>query len=797
MATEKKIKGVIIPRHDTAKNWAKAVNFTPNDGELIIYSKDSAEDLSRGYYLNDGGARLDSISIGGKNYPVVPSDVVRFKFGNGTDNVNVLPFVTTDVDLSDYATEDWVENYVSEHGGGTIDEEYLVGKKTTEGGEIFNDYVNNKALNQLAHAEGNKATAGSKAFTIEDVNKDNKQYKLDSVDGLDIGDIYSAHILYTDNTSEQVEDYGKITAIIGNWVTVDNFKCEKEFLLYPVYMWMEDGYDTEKNTFRIKRKPNVGTRNIGFMTHAEGYQTMAVSKAAHAEGRGTIAFGSWSHAEGNRTVAHYSAHSEGVNTQALGESSHAEGKNNISSGSASHSEGEGNTASGDYSHAEGYNTKAIGQHSHVEGLDSQAEGYASHAEGRYTFSKGNYSHSEGMNTEALGDYSHAEGYENTTSGKHSHVEGSYNDVIGGDSHAEGHNQYVNGWASHAEGGENNVVGNHSHAEGYSNTISTSSAHAEGYNNDLSGEYSHAEGSYNTINASAENAHVEGSNNIASGNSAHVEGRYNRTDGAASHAEGEGTYAEGWASHAEGHNTIAHNAYSHAEGIYNKIFKSTALNLYNGTANTTNGVTINSVGQVEFDLSVGETDSHYRMFALNDNFAGQTLSSLHLIFKLNTPIEFYIFALTDLNKISEAGGKTQLHWEKISTVPSDNIFKFVKDNINIPEDKPYLAFKFRHVDTTNSNEKITMTYAAINDKETIDTDVIHSVGNGSGDKDRRNAFTIFKDGHAEVQMQGATSNSVVLKSTLESAINNKIKVYNSEEDIPDNLPEGTIILICEI
>lgn len=127
MATEKKIKGVIIPRHDIAKNWAKAVNFVPNDGELIIYSKDSAEDLARGYYLDDQNKRLDLVTIGGKTYPVQPSNIVRFKFGNGIDNVNVLPFTTTEVDLSSYATMDFVRTELSK-----VDNQIIVSETEPE-----------------------------------------------------------------------------------------------------------------------------------------------------------------------------------------------------------------------------------------------------------------------------------------------------------------------------------------------------------------------------------------------------------------------------------------------------------------------------------------------------------------------------------------------------------------------------------------------------------------------------------------------------------------------------------------
>lgn len=52
----------IRQKHDTAANWASAVNFTPLAGELIVYDADDTT-----------------------TYP-------RFKVGNGQDNINDLPF---------------------------------------------------------------------------------------------------------------------------------------------------------------------------------------------------------------------------------------------------------------------------------------------------------------------------------------------------------------------------------------------------------------------------------------------------------------------------------------------------------------------------------------------------------------------------------------------------------------------------------------------------------------------------------------------------------------------------------
>ena len=68
----------IRQKHDTAANWASAVNFTPMAGELIVYDADSTT-----------------------SYP-------RFKVGNGQDNINNLPYsdehYVLDTELGGYVT---------------------------------------------------------------------------------------------------------------------------------------------------------------------------------------------------------------------------------------------------------------------------------------------------------------------------------------------------------------------------------------------------------------------------------------------------------------------------------------------------------------------------------------------------------------------------------------------------------------------------------------------------------------------------------------------------------------------
>lgn len=86
----KQIKGVVVPRHDTAINWAQAKSFVPRDGELIVYSADS-----------NGITYNETVTINDVVYPVQSSTTTRYKFGNGVDNVNVLPFATVDIAIAD------------------------------------------------------------------------------------------------------------------------------------------------------------------------------------------------------------------------------------------------------------------------------------------------------------------------------------------------------------------------------------------------------------------------------------------------------------------------------------------------------------------------------------------------------------------------------------------------------------------------------------------------------------------------------------------------------------------------
>ena len=68
---EKNIKSRIIHKHDVESNWLLATNFTPKQGEIIVYDVDS-------------------------NY-----NYERLKIGDGEHNVNDLPFSTDNLTTDD------------------------------------------------------------------------------------------------------------------------------------------------------------------------------------------------------------------------------------------------------------------------------------------------------------------------------------------------------------------------------------------------------------------------------------------------------------------------------------------------------------------------------------------------------------------------------------------------------------------------------------------------------------------------------------------------------------------------
>ena len=173
----------------------------------------------------------------------------------------------------------------------------------------------------------------------------------------------------------------------------------------------------------------------------------------------------------------------------------------------------------------------------------------------------------------IGKYSTAEGYNTTASGNFSHAEGNNTTASGLGSHAEGSSTTASGNNSHSEGDKTTASGNYSHSEGCKTTASGLGSHAEGSNTNSSGSLLSArtvtisDVDYTITGSTAYgiNSHAEGTQSFAKGYSSHAEGGSTTASGNYSHAEGYATTASGNYSHAEGYTTTASSIGSHAEG----------------------------------------------------------------------------------------------------------------------------------------------------------------------------------------------------------------------------------------
>lgn len=367
----KNVKGVIIPRHDTARNWANAVNFIPRKGELIVYDADPEGTVYD----------ITTVTINGIAYPVEPSTKVRFKFGDGElvdevmvgTNVNALPFATTNAEGGDIEVDLTYSPESSNAQSGkavaealaqfepSINEDQLVGQKTTEGGEIFNDYENNKALTPYTSSFGNSTQAGAcgyhftgleyaedlKTATIlvpKHYESEGTVYNVTSI-GYVNGDIVNI-----DANSHQYEIF-RITNIDSTSSDAHRITFEQvkriETFGYNKYSW--EVVDIDNNTLKLAsdsltdnwvwctKKPNVGfpipafigNISAGKSNKALGYSTVALGRDNTAVGNHSTVFGRRNSAVG------YVSLSTGFETIALGEQSTSIGKNTVAVGERS------------------------------------------------------------------------------------------------------------------------------------------------------------------------------------------------------------------------------------------------------------------------------------------------------------------------------------------------------------------------------------------------------------------------------------------------------------------------------
>lgn len=344
-----------------------------------------------------------------------------------------------------------------------------------------------------------------------------------------------------------------------------------------------------------------------------------------------------------------------------------------------------------------------------------------------------------LGTKSIGAYTHAEGYCNKASIMGAHVEGGENIAGGKYAHAEGRRN-IAGYAAHAEGINNKATGLYSHAEGGGNIATEQYAHAEGYENVATGINSHVEGTKCT--ASGTNSHAEGESSAAIGTAAHAEGKGNLADGNGAHAEGWTSNAVGHGAHAEGCSN-ANGDYAHAEGYKTNASVPNSHSEGNGT--TASGVASHAEGN---STTASGANSHAegkntKATADESHAEGRGTTASGVASHVEGWGSKAIGEGSHAENYSEASGKYS-HSNGYGTKAG--------------YDHQTVAGRY------NDNKENTLL----------------EIGNGSSSK-KSNAFEVYDDGHAEVQTQGNTDNSVVLK---------KMFLVGTADPSTVNAPVGT-------
>lgn len=367
------------------------------------------------------------------------------------------------------------------------------------------------------------------------------------------------------------------------------------------------------------------------------------------------------------------------------------GPSNNVKGKGAFAMGTANTVSGEYAMAQGINSYSTGAQSHAEGRAVNAVNAQAHAEGQQTTASGAQSHAEGYITQATGTQSHAEGKATKAQGSYAHAEGDSTTATGEASHAEGHTANAVGKYAHVEGDSTAAPGLASHAEGYGTYSIGNDSHAEGDSCYSPGEAAHAEGSGRYAVGHASHAEGVGNGSFqAKGEAAHAEGYQTKTDGTGAHAEGYQTSAMASGAHAEGYSTAATGGYSHAEG-----YQTGATGYSSHAEGYKNNVTGDYSHGEGYNNTVGGT--YYNHAEGSDNTISSNVSNSHVEGRENVAN----------SSCSHVGGWNNIAGSNYQTVIG----------------------KYNESDTND-------VYSFI-------------VGNGTGDNNRHNGFTVKWNGTAQV------------------------------------------------
>lgn len=473
---------------------------------------------------------------------------------------------------------------------------------------------------------------------------------------------------------------------------------------------------------------------------------------------------------------------------------------------------------GKYAFVEGDDTKASGYASHAEGDLTEASGSRSHAEGYFTKASNFQSHAEGAGTVASGLCSHAEGQNTIASGESQHVQGNFNisdvtslDIVGnGTSDEDRSNAYTldangNAWYSgdvyvgstsgtNKDSGSKKLITLDKIPTASSETLGlikvgenlsitedgTLSAQAgTTIKNLVDGTGEGALKQINTTRASGKNSFAEGHRTTASGDYSHAEGQYSSATNTYSHAEGNNSQATGVGSHAEGSTTMATGMYSHTEG---NNTKATGDGSHAEGHNTT-------VGRKCFIIVSGNSEAKTYTF---HNVRGLVVGMTYSIHKgASVALEAGVITAID----TSTNTITVNNYENLS---ENNNYFYIYDRPDVGFTfLPYDSTSYSHAEgqdtvathpqshaeglgtIANGNNQHVQGKYNISDDTSLDI-----IGNGTGTNARSNAYTLDRNGNAWY------SGNVYVGSTSGTNKDDGSKKLLTSDDITKNIKDGS-------
>ena len=712
------------------------------------YSSGISLDPGKGDFYGEGTSILSTAST---NLTINNDNKAKFNYDDGSGKAQPVPVTGIATPKSDSpndqaANKEYVDTAIANAsigGGGnvTID---LVGKKTEGNGEIFNDYESNKAYHNFTAAQGTQTSAGSMGYKIIDCDFNNLTITVngDATALLDskineTRDYFGLDNAISIQIKENYEFCCNVTDVYSDIIYSGTFKGGSNNISAETIYTVEDCVYFEFDnhyTIVLNNDDKGNARAFDFEC-----DNLAIEKGMKVSC--SVGFtGDLITTPGTLTVHNDTSV---IKVDKLPSNIAKETVSNSSYLWTACTPEVGNVSIGTAAHAEGYYAKAVQVASHAQGNEPIAAGKYSTAEGIETIAT-YAAHSEGTKNHSLGHSSHTEGSNNRALGGNAHAEGNANKALFDNVHAEGNvNEAGVGLEYRYAGMMNNSSTNFQANTFYKyvdnkfvllTELPTTKQNIKVFTKGTEwvGNSAHVEGRLNT--ATKDGAHAEGLKNYVVGAGSHVEGEGNIVLNNASHGEGQSNIIDALYGHVEGQGNIVTGAKGHAEGSSNRVTGSSAHG--EGAENSASG----NLSHVEGYYSSAQAQgSHAEGYACVTR--GQYSHAQGFETNANGDYSF-------------TGG--------LGTVAKEN----------------------------TQAQSVLGKYNLANDK------ALFIVGDGKNKSNRSNAFTVYDEGYAEVRTQGTSDNSVVINKTLMDAINSKFRYFSVNEDIPDNLPEGTFVFIYE-